>query len=87
VDTAKEACIAVKAAELTKMHCKEFMKRAFPTRENSNAIPQSNASAKITLCRPQSDIDYIINCLKNWKMGVSTKTMECGPERDSIAKF
>ncbi len=29
VDTEREACIAAKAAELTKKHCKELMKRAF----------------------------------------------------------
>jgi hypothetical protein len=31
VDTGKEAFIAAKAAELTKKHCKEFMKRALFT--------------------------------------------------------
>ncbi len=39
------------------------------------------------MCRPQSDIDYIIYCLKNQEVGVCIKTMEHCSLRDRIAKF
>ncbi len=87
MDTVREAFIAAKVAEPTKKHCKEFMKRAFLLRVISNNIPLTTASAMIKMCRPQSDIDYIIYCLKNWEVGVCIKTMEHCPEKDRIAKF
>jgi hypothetical protein len=60
VDTEREAFIAAKVAELTKKHCKEFMKGAFLLQVLSNNIPLTTASAMIKMCRPQSDIDYIV---------------------------
>ncbi len=87
VDTEREAFIATNAAELTKKHCKEFMKRAFLLQVLSNNIPLTTASMMIEMCRPQSDIDYIIYCLKNWEVGVCTKHMEHCPLRVRIAKF
>ncbi len=65
VDTKKEAFIAAKVAELTKKHHKEFMKRAFLLQGFSKDLPLTTASAMIKMCRPQSDIDYIIYCLRN----------------------
>ncbi len=87
MDTESEAFIAAKAAELTKKHRDAFMKRAFFLRVLSNDIPLTTASAMIKICRPQSDIDYIIYCLRNWEVGVCMKTIEHCPLRDEIAKF
>jgi hypothetical protein len=71
VDTEREASIASKAAELTKKHCKEFMKRAFLLRVSSNNIPLTTASAVIKMCRPQSDIERIrkwVFVLRSWNI-------------------
>jgi hypothetical protein len=87
VDTEREAFIAAKAAELTKKHWKELMKRAFLLRVLGNDIPLTTASAMIKMYRPQSDIDYIIYYLRNWEVGVCIKTIEHCPLRDRIAKF
>ncbi len=87
MDTEKEAFIAAKAAELTKKHRKEFMKRAFLLQVLSKDIPLNNAVVMIKMCRPQSNIDYIIYCLRNREVSVCIKTMEHCPLRDRIAKF
>ncbi len=52
MDTEREAFIAAKAAELTKKHHKEFMKRAFLLRVISNNIPLTTSSAMIKMCSP-----------------------------------
>ncbi len=86
MDTEREAFIAAKVEELAKKHCKEFMKRAFLLQNFSNNIPLTTSSAMIKMCRPQSDIDYIIYCLRNWEVGVCIKTIEHCPLRDRIGR-
>ena len=63
------------------------MKRAFSVRTLTADVPLTTASASIKMCRPQEDIDYIINVLKNWRVGTNIKNMDPCPERDSISKF
>ncbi len=75
MDIEREAFIAAKVAELTKKHCKEFMKRAFLLRVLSNNIPLTTASEMIKIIWPQSDIVYIIYCVRNWEVGVSIKAV------------
>ncbi len=53
----------------------------------SKDILLNTASEMIEMCRPQSDIDYIIYCLRNWEVDVCIETMEHCPLRDRIAKF
>ena len=63
------------------------MKRAFSVRTLAADVPLTTASASIKMCRPQEDIDYIINVLKNWRVGTNIKNMDPCPERDSISNF
>ncbi len=63
------------------------MKRAFSVRTLATDVPLTTASASITMCRPQKDIDYIIYIFKNWHVGVNIKFMEPCSERASIQKF
>jgi hypothetical protein len=63
------------------------MKRAFLLRVINNDNPLTTASVMIEMCRPQTDIDYIIYCLKSWEVGVCIQTMKHCPLRDRIAKF
>jgi hypothetical protein len=88
VEPEREVSIDAKAAELIEKHCQEFMKRAFLLRVFCANPPLTTASAMIKMGRPQSDIAYIIYCLRNWQVGVNyIKTMEHCPEKDRIARF
>jgi hypothetical protein len=79
--------IAEKSAELIEKHHQEFIKRALSVRALAADVPLTTASASITMCRLQKDIDCIIHVLKNWRVGVNNKVMDHCPERDSISKF
>ncbi len=59
-DSVNDMFIAEKAAELVEKHHQEFMKRTFSVQTLAAGVPLTTASASITMCRPQKDIDYII---------------------------
>ncbi len=64
LDTEREAFIDAMAAELIEKHCPDFMKRVSLLRVLSTDLPLTIASVIIKMYRPQSDIDYIIYCLR-----------------------
>ena len=58
---------SVESKELTELHCKVFMERAFPP-ETANKT-YSNTQKKngsILACRSQTEMDYIVYVIKNW---------------------
>jgi hypothetical protein len=65
MDAGRDVFIDARAAELTKNHCQDFIKRAFLLRVVSKDLPLTTASVMIKMFRPQPDLDYIIYCLRN----------------------
>ncbi len=54
-------------------HRLEFMQRAFPPQQANlgKAKTQGAAAASIKACRPQSEVDYIVYVLMNWRLASS----------------
>ncbi len=59
---------AFNTAAVAKVHCLEFMQRAFLSKGVLSGKEKTlgTAAASITACRLQSKIDYIIYVLTNW---------------------
>jgi hypothetical protein len=76
---------AFNTATVVAAHCLEFMQRAFLPRpaDDGKKKTQGANAASITVCRPQSELDYIIYVLMHWQMGVKLTDMNpVTPERD-----
>ena len=58
---------SVESKELTELHCKVFMERAFPPETASKTYSNTQKkSGSILACRPQAEMDYIVYVIKNW---------------------
>ena len=69
-------------------HRQAFMAKAFP--EELGRLPPKNSqvqSAMMKACRPQVELDYIIDVIQNWQVGTEAKNMPPGPARDKLILF
>ena len=79
---------SVESKELTELHCKVFMERAFPPEKGSKTYSNTQKkSGSILACRLQAEMDYIVYVIKNWQVGVEAKFMANGIERDELLAF
>jgi hypothetical protein len=65
------------------------MQRAFPPQPANvgKKKTQGAAAASIKACRPQSAVDYIMNILMHWQVGVWLTDLSPGTERDRLQTF
>jgi len=79
------------SSEMLEAHRAEFMKRAFPPNSDLESRKEGMAHqtyvATIKMCRPQKDLDYIINIVANWRPELKIREMEAGYERNRLQAF
>jgi hypothetical protein len=75
-------------AEVIALHRKTFMERAFSTDDEARTYTSAQQkSGSMTLCRTQEQLDKISYVIDNWNVGINSKKMDPGGERDELAAF